>query len=211
MTKTTVLVIFVIASIVSVVEMPQVAIGADVSKNASNQDEELLKKQVLHFLATWLVDRDFVKAIDSFSARAFSNEAIFNESCSGIRDEARNSAEAMKKELEIFLMSIEDFPISADLNAALNINNLMPFKQLKSKSVSNMEQDRFLLIHVKTSDIAKLASGNRARKFLKEYFKSTQPRYLSIIPIGDEGGIMYFVWEKDGENWKIPHASLECM
>jgi len=211
MTRITVLIIFVIASIVALVEMPQIAIGANTSKNANNQDEDLLKKQVLHFLTTWLVDRDFVKAIDSFNARAFSNEAIFNESCSGIRDEARNSAEAMKKELELFLMGIENFPAHNDLNAALNVNNLMPFKRLKSKSVSDMEQDRFLLLRVKTADIAKLASENDARKFLKEYFKSTQQRYLSIISVGDDGGIMYFIWEKDGENWKIPHASLACM
>lgn len=211
MARITVLAILAIILTVSIVEMPQVAIGSNVSKNISDLDEKFLKKQVLHFLTTWLIDRDFVKAIDSFSDRAFSNEAIFNESCSGIRDEVRNSAEAMRKELEIFLMGIEDFPASNDLNTALNVNNLLPFKRLKSKSASSMELDRFLLLRVKTSDITKLASGNRARKFLKEYFKSEQLRYLSIIPIGDEGGIMYFVWEKDGEIWKISHASLECM
>jgi len=208
MTKITGLIIF---AIVSIVEMPQVAIGSD-SKSVSKHDEEILRSQIKQFLSTWLVDRDFAKAIDSFSARAFSNKAIFDESCSGIQDEARNSAEAMKNEIGKFLnLDEEDFPVSDDLNVALSANSLLPFKRLKSKSVSNMEQDRFLLLRIKASDVADFASESHAHKFLKEYFKSTQPLYLSIISIGDAGGIVYFIWEKDGENWKISHASLVCM
>ena len=209
MTRIAVLIIFVI---ISTVEMPQVVIGAD-NKIVSKQDEEMLRSQIKQFLSTWLVDRNVVKAINSFSAKAFSNKAIFDSECSGMGDEARNSAEAMKTGIEIILKEVDDLPVFDDLNTALNISSFFPVKKhLKSKAINPVEQDKFLLVPVKTSVAAKLASSSYARKFLKEYFKSSLSLYLSIVPIGDGDGLMCFIWEKDGENWKISHAFLPfCM
>jgi len=212
MTRIAVLIIFVI---ISTVEMPQVVIGDD-SKSASKHDEEMLISQIKQFLSTWLVDRDFAKAIDSFGIRAFSNKAIFNDECFYMADEVRNSAEAMKAGIEILFKETNDeFPVFADLDAALNMNNgflLAKFKRLKSRADNPVDRDEFLLVPVKASDVVNLNSVNRTRKFLKEYFKLSQSLYLSIIPIGNDDGLMCFIWEKDGENWKISHAFLPfCM
>jgi hypothetical protein len=211
MKRISALIVFVIAliSIASVVEMPQSATGASASKNASNQEEETLRSQVLQFLSTWLVNRDFAVAINSFGANAFSNEAIFDDYCFW-RDVDQNSTEAIKKDIELFLKSIEDddFPVFDDLTAALNLENLVPFKPLKSKAVNPVDKDRFLLMRVKSSDIVNLTdkSKKKSRDFLKKFFKESRSLYLSIIPIGDDSGVVFFIWEKDGEFWKISHA-----
>ena len=206
MIRTIILVVF---TITSMIEVSHVAIGAS-SKDTNSRDEEMLRSQVLQFLSTWLIDRDFKKAMDSFGDNAFSNAAIFDEECSGIRNEARNSAEEMKKEIEMFLESIEDFPVFNNLSDALEIEVLLPLdKKLKSKVANALVQDKFLLVRVKASDVVKLSSQKKSRESLKKYLVQTRPLYLSIIPLG--GGIMYFVWEKDNQNWEIFHANLVCM
>lgn len=201
-------------SIVSVVEVPQTVIGAE-NKNTNKQDEEMLKKQVLQFLSTWLIDRDYVKAIDSFGTRAFSNEAIFAAECFDIGDAARNSADAMKKQIMLLLEETNYLPPFGDLNAALNTESFLLFKSLKSKAINQIEQDKFLLVPVKASYVANLTpkSKKKSREFLKDYYKSSR-LYLLIVSFGNDydGGIMYFVWEKDGDDWNISHVSIPfCM
>ena len=197
-------------------EIPRIAISVDTSKNVSNQDEEVLRRQVMQFLSSWLIDMNIEKAIDSFSTKIFSNKAIFDEDCSGLPDENRNSSEALKNYIEYFLKEVEDLSDFGDLNAALNMDRLLPIisKQAKSKTINPVVQDKFLLLRVNATDIAKLSSKKESRKFIKEYFKLTQPLYLSIIAFGDDygGGIVNFVWENDDGNWKISHASIPfCM
>jgi len=210
MTKITALISFVIISIIFIIEMPQTIIAANTDKNANNRDEELLKSQVLQFLTTWLVDRDAVKAIDSFSLNAFSNEAIFDEECSGIRDEDRNSKDDLKKTIEKFLKVDDWLPVFDSLNGALEIDVLLPLnKKLKNRVVNTLIQDRFLLVQIKPSDVVNLTSQKKSRDFMKKYLKQSGPLYLSII--SPSNGIVFLVWEKDGANWKIFHVSLVCM
>ena len=217
MPKQTFLILLI--AIVSIGEIPQIAICGN-SKNLGNQDEEMLRIQVLQFLSAWLIDRDFEKAIDSFSIRAFSNEAIFDDNCSGFdRSVDRNLEDAIKEDIEIFLKLIddEDFPIFTDLNTALSTDSPLSIKPSKLKTVNQVDQDGFLLVPVKASHVADLTpkSKKKSREFLKKYFKESQ-MYLSIVTLSDmdEGvsGIVCFFWEKDGVNWKISHALFPiCM
>jgi hypothetical protein len=192
--------------------MPQAAIPSIEEKNISfSQDEESLRNCVSRFLTTWLVNRNAIAAFNSFGIKAFENKAIFDDECSGyIRDFDRNSVEAIKKGVEKFLKDTSSLTACNNLNDVLAIDSLVSLKKrLGAKVINSLIQDRFLLVRAKPGDVVSLTSRSKPRKFLQKYLKSTEPLYLSFISLG--GGIMYFVWEKKSENWKICHASLICM
>jgi hypothetical protein len=187
----------------------------DAAKVEANE-AAAVRECIRSFLSTWLIERDFVKALGSFSERSFSNQAMFYEDCSGyIEDTDRASPEAIRKGTQEFL---RDFITGDDalrryktLDSALNVQPILPMVKKLGKNALNrnsFEADHFLVVHLMPAGIKSLIDEPKAAKFLKGQLPKSG-FYVSFAAIGD--GVVYFIWVKEGESWKIYHASMICM
>lgn len=175
-----------------------------------DMDSIALQKNVKAFLNIWLISRQLKEAKRFFSQQAYTNKAMLSESCAGyVSDSDRNSTEAIHRGVERFLADIQDIPKQKTLKKALDHKKISEMAtQLKGKVLNDIEADHFLLINIGNQEVDNLIDKPESATFLKEYL-SNKVIYLSLIPRGQ--GLMFFLWGKEKQSWKIFHASLICI
>lgn len=175
-----------------------------------NKEAAEVREAVKAFLTTWLVERNIVKAIRFFTSASFSNEAMFHESCAGyIKTVDQKSTTAVKKGVEKFL---SDFIVGSkprNLNEVLNSESIaLMAEQFDKKTLNDVRDDRFLVVHSRPSDLESFSQDARAVGFLRQHLPA-EGFYVSFIPAGQ--GVCYLFWIRDGTAWRIYHAALICI
>jgi hypothetical protein len=149
------------------------------------------------------------KAISYFSENAFSNEAMFSESCAGfIKDSDRKSRAAIKAGVIQFIGEFEK-TLMAETQSLDGRSHFAEFaSHLGHKACNDAIADGFALIRLQSSEIRKFSDNEAGNKFLEKNLLSKE-LIVSFVPIGE--GICYFFWIKENDRWRIYHADLVCM
>ncbi len=149
------------------------------------------------------------KAMSYFSENAFSNEAMFSESCAGyIKDSDRKSRAAIKAGVLKFLGDFEK-TLMAGTHSPADRSRFAEFtNQLGDKVRNDAVADGFALICLQSSEISTFSDNEAGNKFLEKNLPSTE-LIVSFVPIGE--GMCYFFWIKENGQWRIYHAGLVCM
>ena len=171
-----------------------------------SEEKESVRKTVQAFLDSWLVSRDLDSAKLGFGAAAFLNEAMLQESCAGyIKPEQRSSEAARRIGIDKFLRDFLPAKPVARLSQVINQNSVAQMaEQLGANLANDARSDGFVLAKLTREQIPVSAAE------FKDYLRSRLPDefYASFVPIGE--GTVYFLWVREGQVWRILHASLVC-
>lgn len=157
------------------------------------------------------MERDLEAAKTAFGTAAFRNEAILQQPCAGYIDPQRRTSETERRlGVERFLRDFMPADPVASLAGALDSASAVAMAlQSGDRVVNDPEGEGFVLAEFTKSQIAtgSFEIGER----LEDSLRSQLPDefYASFIPIG--GGVVYFFWLREGQAWRILHASLVCM
>ena len=186
--------------------MGQTSKAKSPARTPLSEEKQSVRKTVQAFLNSWLVSRDLDSAKLWFGAAAFLNEAMLQESCAGyIKPEQRSSEAARRIGIDKFLQDFLPAKQVARLSQVINQNSVAQMAEELSANLANdARSDGFVLAKLTREQLPVSAAE------FKDYLRSrlSDEFYASFVPIGE--GTVYFLWIREGQVWRILHASLVC-
>jgi hypothetical protein len=168
---------------------------------------EKLRVEIAKFLRAWLVAHDFKQSMRSFSAQAFANEVILHAGCGGyIKDERRQDAQAIQAGIETFLRDFAIGEKGRSLDEQLDVARFIQDNSLTA--LNNVKRDRYLLVKLSAGDLGQLMDDPHVMGLLRAKL-SSEDFYCSVISV--KGGVLYFLWIPEADQWRIYHADMICI